>query len=379
MKTNQIPRLFCIADYDKENFNYATKHQRVQSSMALRDKSSNSFHTMIPPQKPQLKLNDESSNRTKEGFHRVKTDSNMPMPLRNGRNLSITSGVTTLLTNKSFLLPQRIDNPQSVNAYKKEIVTYMKEKSCRSNYKMNAFQFQTEITEKMRSILLDWIVDVHFKFKLDTETLFLTISIIDRVLEIQQISKSKFQLYGVTALFIASKYEEVYSVPHVRDLVYVCDNAYTKEEILATEGKIISLLGFDLLTTSPLRMLNVYQETAKLDQKNYMLARYLIELSILEYSLIKFSNNVLASASIYLVHKIRRIHPSWNQDQMVPLTGLNEIEIRNCAKEMCSLLQNQDKKQFASIKKKFSMPKYFEVSNIRIEKKPSQNLQTLQQ
>ncbi|CAD8136035.1 unnamed protein product [Paramecium octaurelia] len=223
------------------------------------------------------------------------------------------------------------------------------------------------------------VLDVHFKFKLDTETLFLTISIIDRVLEIHQISKSKFQLYGVTALFIASKYEEVYSVPHVKDLVYVCDNAYTKEEILATEGKIISLLGFDLLTTSPLRMLNVYQETAKLDQKNYMLARYLIELSILEYSMIQFSNNVLACASIYLVHKIRRIHPSWNQDQMVPLTGLNEVEIRSCAKEMCSLLQNQDKKQFASIKKKFSMPKYFEVSKIRIEKKPSQNLQTLQQ
>ncbi|CAK60400.1 unnamed protein product (macronuclear) [Paramecium tetraurelia] len=379
MKTNQIPRFFCVADFNKENFNNGTKHQRVQSSLAIREKSSNSFHTMIPPQKPQLKLNDESSNRTKEGFHRVKTDSNMSMPLRNGRNLSITSGVTTLLTNKSFQLPKKYDNPQSVNAYKKEIVQYMREKCFRSNYKLNALQFQTEITEKMRSILLDWIVDVHFKFKLDQETLFLTISIIDRVLEIHQISKSKFQLYGVTALFIASKYEEVYTVPHVRDLVYVCDNAYTKEEILATEGKLLSLLGFDLLTTSPLRMLNAYQETAKLDQKNYMLARYLIELSVLEYSMLQFSNNVLASASIYLVHKIRRIHPSWNQDQMVPLTGLNELDIRICAKEMCSLLQNQDKKQFASIRKKFSMPKYCEVSKIRIEKKPSQNLQTLPQ
>lgn len=59
-------------------------------------------------------------------------------------------------------------------------------------------------------------------------------------------------------MFIASKYEEVYSVPHVRDLVYVCDNAYPKEEILEAEGKIISLLSFDLLTTSSYRMLNIY-------------------------------------------------------------------------------------------------------------------------
>ncbi|CAD8047234.1 unnamed protein product [Paramecium primaurelia] len=378
MKAHQIPRLFCVADYEKENFYCGPKHQRVQSSVAIREKSSNSFHSMMPPQKPQLKLNEEQSNRTREVIQRVKTDSNMPIPLRNGRNLSITSGVTTILNNKTFQIPLKIENPQIVNTYKNEIVTYMRDRSCKSNFKMIAFQFQTEITEKMRSILLDWLVDVHHKFKLDPETLFMTISIVDRVLELHQIPKSKFQLYGVAALFIASKYEEVYSVPHVRDLVYVCDNAYPKEEILEAEGKIISLLSFDLLTTSPYRMLNIYQETAKLEQKNFMLCRYLIELSLLEYPMIQYSNNVLASAAIYLVHKIRRIHPSWSQDQMVSITGLNEIEIRTCAKEMCNLLQGQDKKQFNSIRKKFSLPKYLEVSKIRIEKRPSQNLQTLQ-
>ncbi|CAD8044253.1 unnamed protein product [Paramecium primaurelia] len=378
MKAHQIPRLFCVADYQKENFYCAPKHQRVQSSLAIREKSSNSFHSIIPPQKPQLKLNEEQSNRTREGFQRVKTDSNMPMPLKNGRNLSITSGITTILINKTFQLPQKIENPQMVNTYKNEIVTFMRERSCKSIFKMTAFQFQTEITEKMRSILLDWLIDVHHKFKLEPETLFLTISIIDRVLELHQIPKSKFQLYGVAALFIASKYEEVYSVPHVRDLVYVCDNAYPKEEILQAEGQIISLLSFDFLTTSTYRMLNIYQETAKLEQKNFMLCRYLIELSLLEYPMIQYSNNVLASAAIYLVHKIRRIHPSWSQDQMVSITGLNEIDIRTCAKEMCNLLQGQDKKQFNSLRKKFSLPKYLEVSKIRIEKRPSQNFQTLQ-
>lgn len=115
--------------------------------------------------------------------------------------------------------------------------------------------------------------------------------LIVRVLEIQQISKTKFQLYGVTALFIAAKYEEVYSVPHVRDLVYVCDNAYPKEEILDCEGKIIQLLKFEILTVSPYRLLNIYQETAKLESKNYMLARYMIELALLDYSTMQYTSN----------------------------------------------------------------------------------------
>jgi hypothetical protein len=80
----------------------------------------------------------------------------------------------------------------------------------------------------MRGILVDWLVDVHLKFKLFADTLFITINIIDRYLERVAIPRTKLQLVGVAALFIACKYEEVYSVPHIKDLVYVCDRAYSK-------------------------------------------------------------------------------------------------------------------------------------------------------
>ncbi|KAM3130161.1 hypothetical protein pb186bvf_017764 [Paramecium bursaria] len=363
-----MTRLYSIPDQDKENYPYYVqpRHGRVLSQLGCRDKSSSSLHEVrFLNQKPIFKaqkfLNgDDDPNvptlRNKE-IQRVKTDCNVSVALRHGRNLS-TTGISTSPINfkKNNEFP-----------YKQEITTFMKE-TCRSQLKMNAFQFQNEINEKMRSILLDWIVDVHNKLKLDNQTLFLTIGIIDRVLELQQISKSQFQLYGVTALFIASKYEEVYCVPHVRDLVYVCDNAYTKEQILNTEGIIIQILNFDISHTTSYRMLNLYQETVKLDFKNFMLARYMIELSALEYSTNQFNSNVVASAAIYLVHKIRKVHPSWSQD-IINMTGLLESDIRGCAKELCTLLQNQDKKQFTSIKKKYSQTKYSEVAKIRIEKK----------
>lgn len=83
----------------------------------------------------------------------------------------------------------------------------------------------------MRAILIDWLIEVHFKFKLLPETLFLTINLIDRYLERVIVNRTKLQLVGVTSMLIASKYEEIYA-PEVRDFVYITDNAYTKEEIL---------------------------------------------------------------------------------------------------------------------------------------------------
>lgn len=83
----------------------------------------------------------------------------------------------------------------------------------------------------MRAILVDWLIEVHYKFKLLPETLFLTVNLIDRFLEREAIHRTKLQLVGVTSMLIASKYEEIYA-PEVKDFVYITDRAYQKEEIL---------------------------------------------------------------------------------------------------------------------------------------------------
>lgn len=89
---------------------------------------------------------------------------------------------------------------------------------------------QSHINERMRTILVDWLVEVHLKFKLVPETLYLTVNLIDRYLERQEVTRSCLQLVGVTCLMIASKYEEIYP-PGVHDLVYICDRAYTRREV----------------------------------------------------------------------------------------------------------------------------------------------------
>ena len=82
--------------------------------------------------------------------------------------------------------------------------------------------------------MIDWLVEVHLKFKLLPETLFLTINLIDRYLSIREVSRSKLQLVGVASLMIAGKYEEIYP-PTVKDYVYITDKAYTREDVLRME------------------------------------------------------------------------------------------------------------------------------------------------
>ena len=93
---------------------------------------------------------------------------------------------------------------------------------------------QDDINERMRGILIDWLIEVHLKFKLVPETLYLTANLIDRYLELEVVKRDKLQLVGVTAMLIACKYEEIYP-PEVKDFVYITDNAYTKQEIMDME------------------------------------------------------------------------------------------------------------------------------------------------
>lgn len=106
----------------------------------------------------------------------------------------------------------------------------------------------------MRGILIDWLVDVHLKFNLLNETLYLAVNLIDRYIEHHVISKDKLQLVGATSMFIACKLEEIYP-PELNDFILICDNLYTKADMLTMEGQIIISMKFNLTFTSPLRFL----------------------------------------------------------------------------------------------------------------------------
>jgi Cyclin, N-terminal domain len=125
--------------------------------------------------------------------------------------------------------------------------------TCSSSYLLQ----HRDITEDMRDIVIDWLVDVHRKFKMKTETLFQALSLMDRYLERNEIKKEIFQLVATTCLFITSKFEEIYP-PVLEDFVYICADTYTKNEIIHMEALILNDVGFRLVTSTSHTLIGIY-------------------------------------------------------------------------------------------------------------------------
>lgn len=284
----------------------------------------------------------------------------------NKRDYSKPSSAESTTNNLDSFDKTQLNDPQYIVPYVNEIMDHLRETEEKFAPKFGAMlKVQTDVNEKMRAILMDWLIDVHLKFKLLPETFYLTVNIIDRYLGSAPVARQKLQLVGVAAMLIASKYEEIYP-PEVKDFVYVTDRAYSREDILDIEGKIIASLNFNFTAPSPFRFLERYSRVAGFDEKSFHLARYLLELSATEYKMMKYTPSTLACSAIYLVNKIQK-KEGWT-DLLVKHGKYSETQLRPCAKDLCTLLQNTGRSNLQAVKRKFSSPKFLEVAKIQLDK-----------
>lgn len=89
---------------------------------------------------------------------------------------------------------------------------------------------------------------------------------LDRYLSINTSNRKRFQLVCVAALFVASKMVEIYS-PGVQDFAYICDNAYTADDVLNMERELVTALGFAIAT----RMTHYTDTTLQLAEALYVM------------------------------------------------------------------------------------------------------------
>lgn len=140
---------------------------------------------------------------------------------------------------------------------------------------------QAEIQWSMRSVLMDWLVQVHHRFGLLPETLFLCVNYIDRFLSCKIVSLGKLQLVGATAIFVAAKYEEI-NCPSVSEIVYMVDSGYTVDEILKAERFMLSMLQFELGWPGPMSFLRRISKADDYDLETRTLAKYFLEITIMD-------------------------------------------------------------------------------------------------
>eukprot|EP00546_Thalassionema_frauenfeldii_P009980 CAMPEP_0178922998 /NCGR_PEP_ID=MMETSP0786-20121207/16473_1 /TAXON_ID=186022 /ORGANISM="Thalassionema frauenfeldii, Strain CCMP 1798" /LENGTH=492 /DNA_ID=CAMNT_0020597441 /DNA_START=110 /DNA_END=1588 /DNA_ORIENTATION=- len=158
---------------------------------------------------------------------------------------------------------------------------------------------QEEINSTMRAILIDWLVEVHMKFKLAPDTLYLCVNIIDRYCSVMNVPRRKLQLVGVTALLLACKYEEIYP-PEVRDCVYITDRAYTRQDVLDMEQDIVNALEFKLTVPTGFSFLVRYLFVLQASDLAKAAANYYMERTLQEYEFIVYRQSLVAAAAVCL-------------------------------------------------------------------------------
>lgn len=223
---------------------------------------------------------------------------------------------------------------------------------------------QQDINEKMRSILVDWLVDVHLKFKLVPETLYLTVNLIDRFLMVKSVSRKHLQLVGVTAMLVASKYEEIWA-PEVRDFVYISDRAYNRDQILNMEKIMLNSLKFNLTVPTHHHFLHRFLKVAGLaDNANAVnYASYLVELSLPDYSMLRFKYSQIAAAAVYAtVEKFGHATFTTNDDLLQHSTYSRE-DVSECIEMLGGLYMSAPEGSLTAVYKKFSLEKFNNVAN----------------
>lgn len=205
---------------------------------------------------------------------------------------------------------------------------------------------QDELRWEMRSVLIDWVVQVHQRFNLLPETLFLTVNYIDRFLSRRRVSLLRFQLVGAVALFIAAKYEEI-NCPTVQEVAYMADNAYSIEDFLKAERFMIDVLEFDMGWPGPMSFLRRTSKADDYDYETRTLAKYFLEITIMDHRFVASQPSWLAAGAHYLLRKMLN-KGSWT-DAHVFYSGYTEEQLKPLARimmEMCSNAETHHKAIF---------------------------------
>ena len=236
----------------------------------------------------------------------------------------------------------------------------------------NYMNNQSEINEQMRSILIDWIIDVHGKFGFTDETLYMTVLIIDRYSSLKKITRNEYQNLGISALMISCKHEEI-NVPKVEDFIYITDNAYNKEEVFTMEQNILNGLNYDLLYPSPIKFFEYLALKFNFDKKQLYFGKYLMETFLLNLIWIKYKPSIIACASAYIVMKFFRLKnykDSYLKQWYIieGKDGYNKIEngcgVKDCAQEMCNFVDNIGNTSYLSCQKKYASDEYCNISKL---------------
>lgn len=226
---------------------------------------------------------------------------------------------------------------------------------------MNATKPNT--TNKMRAILVNWMVQVHRRLCLQPDTLFIAIEIVDRFLEIKTVHSGNLQLLGAVALMLAAKYGEVGPAP-VDTLIGLATNQYPRAHVLRMERLVFAQIAFNVaFPTVYLFMTQALQVTGATTKGRYT-ARYIAELTLMEYRVLQYPPSLIGATCVFLAVQIlangaEQWTPALGEYSQWKLPAVEECA--ECLRAVCGAAPHPLRH---AVRDKFSLPEYNEIAKI---------------
>nr|CAI5837447.1 unnamed protein product [Callosobruchus analis] len=253
---------------------------------------------------------------------------------------------------------QNWDDVLQVSHYAMDIFNYLKDRETLFQI-CDYMDRQICLTRWMRSLLVDWMVEIQESFELNHETLYVGVKLVDMYLSKMTVSRETLQLVGAAAMFVASKYDERIP-PQIKDFLYICDGAYSKRDLIRMELNLLKVCDFNLGIPISYRFLRRYARCAKIAMPTLTLARYILEFCLMEYETILIRDSKLACAAMYLALKMKKMG-SWNPT-LEYYSGYKLDDFKTVAVLLNKFLHQPPKSQLMTVRNKYSHKIFFEVA-----------------
>uniref|UniRef100_M4BEU1 Cyclin N-terminal domain-containing protein n=1 Tax=Hyaloperonospora arabidopsidis (strain Emoy2) TaxID=559515 RepID=M4BEU1_HYAAE len=227
---------------------------------------------------------------------------------------------------------------------------------------------QMDINEKMRTILIDWLVEVGEEYKLDSQTFHKAVNLVDRCLKKIRINRKQFQLLGCACMMIAAKFDEVYG-PNVEDFVYISDQTYTADEMLDMEAQVLSALEYRIASTTCYGFMHRYTQAGCATDKQRSLVSYLCDFALLYYHMVRLKPSKLVASAVYLARVTTGETEAWTPT-LHHVTKYNPVDIQDCVEELHRLhsieseVVDSQRDKAKAVSEKYLADKFYKASSI---------------
>ncbi|XP_061567091.1 cyclin-F [Cololabis saira] len=182
-----------------------------------------------------------------------------------------------------------------------------------------------DISDSMRYILVDWLVEVTTMKDFSSLTLHVTVGCVDRYLALWSIPKGRLQLLGIACMVVCTRYisKEILTI---REAVWLTDNTYKYEDLVRMMGEVVSVLEGKIRSPTLLDYGEVLLFLFPPERRTAHLFSYICELSLLYSALTTPPPAKLACAALLLTRALHYYGPVWPA-LLVEYTGFSKQDL----------------------------------------------------